>query len=121
MLTTLAIIYLFSGGLDPLFDKATRAAVQQAITDEVRQDEVVAAIDDIEETWKQTNKSLKKPSDSLARLEADRTTTAGEFQTAVAEMISIRDEFDRAFIDTIFEMRESMTDEEWRAVFGDGS
>ena len=121
MLTTLAIIYLFSGGLDPLFDKATRAAVQQLVTDEVRQDEVVAAIDEVEDTWKQTNKELKRPSDSLARLAADRTTTAGEFQTAVAEMISIRDEFDRKFIDTIFEMRESMTDEEWQAVFGPDS
>lgn len=51
----------------------------------------------------------------------DQAPAAGEFQTAVAEMITIRDAFDRAFIDTIFEMRENMTDEEWQAVFGGGS
>lgn len=122
MLISLTIMFLFGGGSpDPLFAKQTRTAIKQVVADDERQAEVLAAVKSIEGSWKRANKAAKAPSKELGRLEKDRAASTDDIEAQIEEIVTIRQDLHKDFVDGIFEMREKMTEEEWQAVFSPGS
>ena len=118
MLIALTMALLFGGGSpDPLFAKQTRTAIKQVVTDEERQAEVLATVKSIEGSWKRANKAAKAPGKELGRLEKDRAASTNDIEAQIDEIIAIRENLHKDFVDGIFEMRENMTEEEWQAVF----
>ena len=110
--------FLFGGGsTDALFAKPTRTAIKQVVTDDARQAEVLAAVKSIEGSWKRADKAAKAPSKELGRLEKDRAASTDNIEAQIDEIIAIRENLHRDFVDGIFEMRENRTEEEWQAVF----
>jgi len=118
MLIALTMALLFGGGSpDPLFAKQTRTAIKQVVTDEERQAEVLATVKSIEGSWKRADKAAKAPSKELGRLEKDRAASTDDIEAQIDEIVAIRENLHKDFVDGIFEMRENMTEEEWQAVF----
>ena len=72
-------------------------------------------------SWLKPSKSGGAARKDLSRLEADRSADATDIQAIYDEILGFRSESLQALIDGIFVMRESMTEEEWGAVFGPDS
>ena len=122
MLIALMTVYLLGGGsLEPLFDKQTRAAIKQSVTDEARQKEVLATIKSIEGSRKGATKAAKGSRKELAGLEADRSAAVNDIEAELEKIVGTRNDLREAFVDGVFDMRENMTAEEWQAVFGSDS
>jgi hypothetical protein len=122
MLIALTMTLLFGGGSpDPLFAKRTRTAIKQIVTDDARQAEILAAVKSIEGSWKGANKAAKAPGKELGRLEKDRAALTDDIEAQIDEIVVIRENLHKDFVDGIFEMRENMTEEEWQEVFSPGS
>lgn len=121
MLIALTVMILFGGGNEPLFDKETRVAIKQTVTDSARQKAVLAILKGIESKRKKPHKSAAASRKDLARLELDRSADAKDIQATLDEILESRRGVQQALVDGIFEMREIMTAEEWQAVFGSGS
>ena len=121
MLIALLAATLLGGGNAPFFDKETRAAIQEVVVDTERQKEALAAIKRVEDARKKPNKGAEKARKDLGRLEADLSAEAEEIRAAYDVILEFRAEVGQAYTDTIFDMRESMTEEEWQAVFGSDS
>ena len=116
MLIALMSLLLFGGSGEPLFDKDTRSAIKEMLPED-RRGEVLAAIKRIEISRKSSAKATKAARKELARLEADRSADVEEMKDAIGEIVAHRGELHQAFIDGLFDMRESMSEEEWQAVF----
>ena len=118
MLIALISVLLFGGSGEPLFDKDTRSAIKQTLPDD-RKSEVLAAIKQIESSRKSSAKATKASRKQLAGLEADRSSDVDveEMKNAISEIVDHRGKLHQAFIDGLFDMRESMSEEEWQVVF----
>jgi hypothetical protein len=116
MLIVLMSILLFGGSGEPLFDKNTRSAIKETLSED-RRGEVLAAIKRIESSGKSSAKATKGARKELARLEADRSAGVEEIKDAIDEIVARRGELHQAFIEGLFDMRESMNEEEWQTVF----
>ena len=123
MLIALTMAFLLGGGSsEPIIGKPTRAAVKQEVTEAGRQEEVLATIKSLEKSRAEAVKASKKgPRKELDRLEADRAASSDDIAAEIDEIIGLRVGFQDDFIDSIFEMRDKMTEAEWRAVFDSGS
>ena len=116
MLIVLMSLLLFGGSSEPLFDKNTRSAIKETLP-EHRSGEVLAAIKRIESSRKSWAKATSGARKELARLEADRSADVQEMKGAIGEIVAHRAELHQAFIDGLFDMRGSMSEKEWQAVF----
>ena len=120
MLIALISVLLFGGSGEPLFDKDTRSAIKQTLPHD-RKSEVLAAIKKIESSRKSSAKATKASRKQLAGLEADRSSDVEEMKNAISEIVDHRGKLHQAFIDGLFDMRESMSEEEWQVVFSSES
>ena len=119
MLIGLIITLLFLGGrgegLD-VFTKEHRKLVQQIVADEVRAEAVVTTM---ESAQKSVDGFVKKGGDltkSWQKIDADRNSGRGELEPMFREADEYRSDALQAFADSIFEMREQVTAEEWEAL-----
>ncbi len=121
MLTILIITLLLGGPDEPVFDKQTRAAIKQSITDPVRQSAVLDTVKRIEKSKDRLNKAAGKVGKRLGRINKDPDSRIAEVEAALAEITLARLEAQQTFIDGVFEMRRQMSADEWRAAFGSES
>ena len=121
LIALLAALLLGGGDAEPIFDKQTRKAIKQTVTDEERKKEVLGVIKRVEKSRDRLAKAAGGARKELKRLESDRSAPVDDLHGLVDRILEARSGVHQAFVDGILEMREIMTEEEWIAVFVAGS
>jgi uncharacterized protein YnzC (UPF0291/DUF896 family) len=122
MLVALITILFLGGGIDDAvldYVKYTRGNVKEIVADNERQSDAQATLKEMKKLTKDYAKSNRKTFKSL--LSAMDTVDA---ETVVIDSIwsdyaESVDSYNAQMIDLRFELRDSLTREEWQAIFGE--
>ena len=115
------LLFVRGGGDDvDVYTKEDRKLVQHVVADEERADAVVAVMESTQKIidgYVERSGNLTK---SWRKIDTDRDSERAEFEPLLREADEYPSDTLQAFADSIFEMREQVTAEEWEALHRDG-
>ena len=113
---------IFSGGdgfAARVFSKDTQAIVRQAIADPARAEAADRTIElgrqDLEELGKQFEKIAK----GFGKADKDQSAGLDELSPFMRQAFEVRRTEQGKAVDRLFELRETLTEDEWSAVFAE--
>lgn len=127
MLIALLAAYLLGGG-DGLAGgivtietvKQVGKQVEATVSDSVRSDAAAETLADLKAELKGFEKSFARSGKALTGLYKDHGADSAMILSALDELNSDWEAAQQRALELRFELKESLTEEEWAAVFGDG-
>jgi len=120
MLATLLTIYLLGGSTGAsgfLFDFGDlKKQVKEFVTDEYRQADALDTVKDMKSLTKQYGKQVKSATDELVDVFAAREPDEAMVNQVFDAFIEDFEEYTEDGIELRFELRDTLTEEEWSAV-----
>ncbi len=123
MLVALLVAFLMGGGGGGGIDAYTKEhhkLVKEFVADEERAAAVVAEMKSAQKSINGSVKEIRGVVKRWKKIDADPGSGRAELEPLLRESTEIRSDALRAYTDSLFEMREQMTAEEWEAVYGSG-
>ena len=117
LVALLTLILLGGGGNDPkVFDKVHRNLIEQVVDDDERSAVVLAEMKAAQKELDQTSKQLQDVVKRWGQLDADKSAGRETLEPLLGEAREIQLDAAQAFVDSVFEMRSQLTEEEWGEV-----
>ena len=111
------LILLGGGGNDSkVFDKVHRNLIEQVVDDDERSAVVLAEMKAAQKELDQTSKQLQDVVKRWGQLDADKSAGRETLEPLLGEARQIQLDAAQAFVDSVFEMRSQLTEEEWGEV-----
>ena len=111
------LILLGGGGNDSkVFDKVHRNLIEQVVVDDERSAVVLAEMKAAQKELDQTSKQLREVVKRWGQLDADKGADREALEPLLGEAREIQLDAAQAFVDSVFEMRSQLTEEEWGEV-----
>ena len=111
------LILLGGGGNDSkVFDKVHRNLIEQVVVDDERSAVVLAEMKAAQKELDQTSKQLREVVKRWGQLDADKGAGREALEPLLGEAREIQLDAAQAFVDSVFEMRSQLTEEEWSEV-----
>lgn len=123
MIAALIVILFLGGGIeDAVLDyaKYAKGAVKEVVVDDERRSAAVATLKEIQKLTKAQSRSNKQAFKSLLRMASDLDVDADAADALWEDYYLSVDSYNKRIIDLRFELRDSLTREEWNAVFPAG-
>jgi len=124
MIAALTIYLLMGGGgvSGPMvFWNEAADNVEVVVTDEERKDQVLEVIDSMLDRSKEHNKSLDEMREQLGDLTASHDVTVEQFDSFWSEYFDLDAQYTKDIIAARFSLTESLSREEWAAIFSSAS
>lgn len=116
--TATALIILFGGGNaleNYLVD--IKKPVNATLESKETRGQVLSLSKALDRQLKGLNKELTKMSEGLLELHTQYDSKPEDFEVTIGKMMSKREEGQKAIIETRYEMKQSMSKEEWTQMF----
>ena len=119
MLIAIMTILFLGGGSNMFLDfvSETKGEVKEVVQDEDRRDAALDTLKLMKKEASARNKSTKKLSKLIAKQVKDGGPTTSELETAWSDHYETVDGYYARMIDLRFELRDSVTREEWQQIF----
>ena len=108
-------VLLHGGGAS--YKDAVAPEVKKAITNQAQQKQVLAVVDDIDHSFKEYGKSLKKYAKEFGTVNADRTSTREQYDALLSQIDDLDNQNWKKYIELRAKLKALMSRDEWRAVF----
>jgi len=124
MLWALLGVLLFSsmggGGFgEKMFGKDTQAVVREVVPDRARADAAVETLKKGDEDLKNIAKELGKIAKAFGKADEAQSTGLDELTPYMLKVLEQRRISQEKSLDRVFELRQTLTEEEWARVFAD--
>ena len=116
--TATALIILFGGGNaleNYLVD--IKKPVNETLESKETRGQILSLSKALDRQLKGLNKELTKMSEGLLELHTQYDSKPEDFEVTMAKMMSKREEGQKAILETRYEMKQSMSKEEWTQMF----
>jgi hypothetical protein len=114
----IGLVFLATAGGGPeLFDKELRKHVSEFVVDEER---AVIVIDEMKRAQKDMDAQVKEIEDLVKRwqkIDRDHNSGRAELEPLLEESRAIRAAAQKAFTESIFEIRGQLTEQEWNEIY----
>lgn len=126
MLIALLMAFLLGGGgasgaiLTSTSVKQIDKQIEAAVSDPARAEAAVATVADLKTEIKRFEKKFAKSGKQLTKLYKDHDADGNQMSAVLGELNAGWEASQERAIELRFELKESLTEEEWAAVFGDG-
>jgi hypothetical protein len=126
MLAALLVAFLLGGGgasgaiLTPGTVKEIGKQVEAQVSDTARAEAAAETLAELKVEVKGFEKTFAKSGKALTKLYKDHTADAAQMQAELDQLNVSWEESQRRALDLRFALKESLTEEEWAAVFGSG-
>ena len=119
MLIAIMTILFLGGGSNMFLDfvSETKGEVKEVVQDEDRRDAALDTLKLMKKEASARNKSTKKLSKLIAKQVKAGGPTTSEFETAWSDHYETVDAYYARMIELRFELRDSVTREEWQQIF----
>ena len=114
-------MYLLLGGHamfgSDLFGKETDAAVKKFVPDEGRKKEALRVAEQARKQLEATMKRASKVAKEFQKVDENQAAGRAELQPYLDSMAAERARGQKETLDSIFDLRKSLTEDDWKAVF----
>jgi hypothetical protein len=119
----IAILFLGGGVDDPVLDyvKFIRSSVEEVVIDEERRAEARATLKQMKKLTSGHSKSNQKTFNSLLVVMSEKETDTETVDALWEDYYQSVDSYNERMIDLRFELRDTLTREEWEQMFADSS
>lgn len=125
MLVALLMAYLLGGGgtsgaiLTTTSVKQIDKQIEAAVSDPARAEAAAATVADLKTEIKRFEKKFAKSGKQLTKLYKDHDADGNQMSAVLDELNAGWETSQKRAIDLRFDLKESLTEEEWAAVFGE--
>ena len=120
MLAALVLYFMMGGGGvtgTMIFMNEAAESVEVVVTDEERKDQALAVLDSMLDRTKDHNKELDDMREQLLDVLASHDVTEAQLDTVWNDYFSLDEQYTEEMIASRFELKDSLTREEWSEVF----
>ena len=119
----IAILFLGGGVDDPVLDyvKFIRSSVEEVVIDEERRAEARATLKEMKKLTSGHSKSNQNTFNSLLVVMSEKETDTETVDALWEDYYQSVDSYNERMIDLRFELRDTLTREEWEQMFADSS
>ena len=114
-------MYLLLGGHamfgSDIFGKETGAAIKKVVSDEGRKAEASRVVEQARKQLEATTKRASKIAKEFQKADEGQAAGRAELQPYLDSMAAERARGQKETLDSIFDLRKSLTEDDWKAVF----
>ncbi len=100
-----------------LFSKETDAVIRKLVSDQGRQKEALRIVGQARDRFEVTMKRVSKVAKEYQKADEKQAAGRAELQPYVDSLAAERMRGQKETLDSVFELRKSLTEDDWKAVF----